>query len=92
MKAAQQMQASGNRPSPQQIAAIQKSMPPDLLRKMRAAGPAGAQRVMQEAMSQPGGGGMDLNAMMQAMGGMPGMPSMPGMPGESQVSRSRGQV
>lgn len=86
MKAAQQMQASGQKPSPAQIAAVQKSMPPELLRKLRAAGPAGAQKVMQEAMAGgAGGSGLDMNAMMQAMGGAGGlgemMKNMPGMGG-----------
>src|SRR4051812_4545759 len=113
MKAAQQMQASGTRPTAAQIQAmqvgvtlaasvcrtpsqlttsiapsrftLQKAMPPDLLRKLRAAGPSGAQKVMEEAMR--GGNpppGMDMGAMMRAMtggaeGGMPGMPGMSDM-------------
>ncbi len=69
-------------------------MPPDLLRKLRSAGPSGAQKVMEEAMR--GGNpppGMDMAAMMRAMtggaggeGGMPGMPGMGGMGGMPDMS------
>lgn len=84
MKAAQHMQNSGNRPSASQIQAIQKAMPPDLIRQIRAAGPANAQKVMQDYMAKNGESGFDQNAMMQAMMGGGGFPSMPGMPGESR--------
>lgn len=88
-KAAQQMQSSGQRPNAQQIQAMQKAMPPDLLRAMRSAGsPQAAEKVMKEYMAKNGGnGGMDMNAMMQAMmgGGGGGMPSIPGMPDMSQM-------
>ena len=84
-KAAQQMQAGGQRPNMQQVQAMQNAMPPELLRQMRSAGsPQGAQKVMQEYIAKHGEGSIDMQSMMSAMmgGGMPGMPSMPGMPGE----------
>jgi signal recognition particle subunit SRP54 len=64
-------------------------MPPDMLRKLRAAGPAGAQKMMQEMMGggAPGGpGGMDMASMMKSMmgggaGGGGGMPDMAQMQG-----------
>ncbi|KAI5450557.1 Signal recognition particle [Naganishia albida] len=71
-KAAQHMQASGQRPNLEQVRAIQNSLPPDLLRKMRAAGPAGAQKIMQDYMAS-GGEGLDMGKMMEMMGGMGGM-------------------
>lgn len=76
-KAAQHMQQSGQRPNLEQVRAIQNSLPPDLLRKMRAAGPAGAQKIMQDYMAS-GGEGLDMGKMMEMMGGMGG--GMPGMP------------
>lgn len=93
------MQASGQRPNLEQVRAIQNSLPPDLLRKMRAAGPAGAQKIMQDYMAS-GGEGLDMGKMMEMMGGMGGMgglgnmmqgmgglPGMGGggMPGESSL-------
>lgn len=84
-KAAQQMQAGGQRPNMQQVQAMQKAMPPELLRQMRSAGsPQAAQKVMQEYIAKNGEGGIDMqsmmNAMMPGMGGMMGG-GMPGMPG-----------
>lgn len=74
------MQQSGQRPNLEQVRAIQNSLPPDLLRKMRAAGPAGAQKIMQDYMAS-GGEGLDMGKMMEMMGGMGGMGGgMPGMP------------
>jgi hypothetical protein len=79
------MQAGGQRPNMQQVQAMQKAMPPELLRQMRSAGsPQAAQKVMQEYIAKNGEGGIDMqsmmNAMMPGMGGMMGG-GMPGMPG-----------
>ena len=84
-KAAQQMQAGGQRPNMQQVQAMQKAMPPELLRQMRSAGsPAAAQKVMQEYIGKHGEEGINMQAMLGAM--MPGMGGggggMPGMPGK----------
>lgn len=82
------MQAGGQRPNMQQVQAMQKAMPPELLRQMRSAGsPQAAQKVMQEYIAKNGEGGIDMSAMMNAMG--MGMPSMPGMPGEFSVWREQ---
>jgi signal recognition particle subunit SRP54 len=75
---------------------LQKAMPPEMMRKLRAAGPQGAQKMMQEmmgggmggmpGMGGGGGGGMpDLGSMMKMMGGggMPGMGG--GMPDMAQM-------
>ncbi|WVR07597.1 signal recognition particle protein SRP54 [Kwoniella sp. DSM 27419] len=70
-------------PSPAQIEAMRKAMPPEMMRKLRAAGPQGAQKMMQEMMGgggmpgmpgmggpgAPGAGGMDLGSMMKSMMG-----------------------
>jgi signal recognition particle subunit SRP54 len=83
-KAAQQMQANGQRPNMQQVQAMQKAMPPDLLRQMRTAGsPQNAEKVMKDYMAKHGEEGINMNAMMQAMMGGGGMPNIPGMPGMS---------
>lgn len=71
-------------------------MPPEMMRKLRAAGPQGAQKMMQDMMGGMGGGagaggapgGMDFGSMMRGMmgggggggGGMPDMAQMQGMP------------
>ncbi|CED83350.1 signal recognition particle protein [Phaffia rhodozyma] len=69
----------GGQPSQQQMQAIQRAMPPELLRKMRAAGPAGAQKMMNEIMNggppapgagPPGGGMPGFGDLMKTMGGM----------------------
>jgi len=79
------MQAGGQRPNMQQVQAMQKAMPPELLRQMRSAGsPAAAQKVMQEYIGKHGEEGINMQAMLGAM--MPGMGGggggMPGMPGK----------
>ncbi|WWC71576.1 signal recognition particle protein SRP54 [Kwoniella pini CBS 10737] len=96
MSAMQKMQAAAGgkplgpngQPSPAQIEAMRKAMPPELMRKIRAAGPQGAQKMMQDMMGGMGGGGgpggaggMDMGAMMRNMmggggGGGGGMPDM----------------
>jgi signal recognition particle subunit SRP54 len=68
-------------------------MPPEMMKKLRAAGPQGAQKMMQDMMGggggAPGGGGagMDIGSMMKSMmgggGGGGGMPNMAQMQGES---------
>ncbi|WVQ99990.1 signal recognition particle protein SRP54 [Kwoniella sp. CBS 9459] len=81
-------------PSPAQIEAMRKAMPPELMRKLRAAGPQGAQKMMQEMMGGMGGagglpgmggpggaggpGGMDFGSMMKSMMGGGGTPGGPG--------------
>jgi signal recognition particle subunit SRP54 len=96
------MQASGQRPNLDQVRAIQNSLPPDLLRKMRAAGPAGAQKIMQDHMAS-GGEGLDMGKMMEMMGGMGGMGGlgnmmsglgggMPGMGGGGMPGESSRRV
>lgn len=99
MSAMQKMQAAAGgkplgpngMPSQQQIQAMRNAMPPELLKKLRAAGPGGAQKMMAEMMGGGGApGGMDMGAMMKSMmggGGMPGMggggmPSMAEMQGK----------
>lgn len=87
MSAMQKMQAAAGgkplgpngQPSPAQIEAMRKAMPPELVRKLRAAGPQGAQKMMQD--------------MMGGMGGMPGMGGgggMGGMPDMSQLMKMMG--
>nr|ODN89084.1 signal recognition particle protein SRP54 [Cryptococcus depauperatus CBS 7841] len=93
MSAMQKMQAAAGgkplglngQPSPAQIEAMRKAMPPELVRKLRAAGPQGAQKMMQEMMGgtmpgmgggAPGMGGMDFGNMMKNMMGGGGMPDM----------------
>jgi len=70
-------------------------MPPETMRKLRAAGPQGAQKMMQDMMGGVGGGGggggpgrMDFGSMMRSMmggggggGGGGGMPDMAQMQG-----------
>ncbi|BEJ16291.1 hypothetical protein CspHIS471_0508960 [Cutaneotrichosporon sp. HIS471] len=91
MNAIQKMQGAmggkplgpNGQPSPAQIEAMRKAMPPELMRKLRAAGPQGAQKMLQDMMGGAGGadgapGGMDMGSMMRNMmgGGGGGMPSM----------------
>ncbi|RSH88749.1 Signal recognition particle [Saitozyma podzolica] len=95
MTAMQKMQAAAGgkplgpngQPSPAQIEAMRKAMPPEMMRKLRAAGPQGAQKMLQDMMGGAGGagaggpGGMDMGSMMRkAMksmgGGGGGMPDM----------------
>lgn len=87
MSAMQKMQAAAGgkplgpngQPSPAQIEAMRKAMPPELVRKLRAAGPQGAQKMMQD--------------MMGGMGGMPGMGGAGGpggMPDMSQLMKMMG--
>jgi signal recognition particle subunit SRP54 len=66
-------------------------MPPEMMRKLRAAGPQGAQKMLQDMMGGAGGagaggpGGMDMGSMMRRMmggGGGGGMPDMAQMQGE----------
>ena len=70
----------------------QKAMPPEMMKKLRAAGPGGAQKMMQDMMGGMGGGGaagaggpggMDIGSMMKSMmgGGGGGMPNMAQMQG-----------
>jgi signal recognition particle subunit SRP54 len=66
-------------------------MPPEMMKKLRAAGPQGAQKMMQDMMGGGGAGagapgGMDIGSMMKSMmggggggGGMPNMAQMQGM-------------
>ena len=69
---------------------IQKAMPPEMMKKLRAAGPQGAQKMLQDMMGGTGGGGggggMDFGSMMRSMmgggGGGGGMPDMAQMQGE----------
>nr|XP_031859977.1 signal recognition particle protein SRP54 [Kwoniella shandongensis]KAA5527049.1 signal recognition particle protein SRP54 [Kwoniella shandongensis] len=107
MSAMQKMQAAAGgkplgpngQPSPAQIEAMRKAMPPEMMRKLRAAGPQGAQKMMQDMMGGMGGmggpggpggpGGMDFGSMMKSMmggagGGAPGGPGG-GMPDMSQM-------
>ncbi|OCF37921.1 signal recognition particle protein SRP54 [Kwoniella heveanensis BCC8398] len=98
MSTMQKMQAAmggkplgpNGQPSPAQIEAMRKAMPPELMRKLRAAGPQGAQKMMQEMMGGMGGagglpgmggpagpggpGGMDFGSMMKSMMGGGGGP------------------
>lgn len=74
----------------------QKAMPPEMMRKLRAAGPQGAQKMMQDmmgGMGEGGGpGGMDFGSMMRSMmggGGGGGMPDMAQMQGELRFSRMK---
>lgn len=75
-------------------------MPPEMMRKLRAAGPQGAQKMMAEMMGggmpgMPGmggagaPGGMDFGSMMQGMmggaGGAGGAPGGGGMPSMAQM-------
>lgn len=101
MSAMQKMQAAAGgkplgpngQPSPAQIEAMRKAMPPELVRKLRAAGPQGAQKMMQDMMGGMGGmpgmggaggpGGMDLGNMMRMLGGGGGGGG--GMPDMSQM-------
>lgn len=84
-------------PSPAQIEAMRKAMPPEMMRKLRAAGPQGAQKMLQDMMGGgmpgmpgmggapgAGAGGMDMGAMMRSMmgGGGGGMPDMAQLQGE----------
>lgn len=85
-------------PSPAQIEAMRKAMPPEMMRKLRAAGPQGAQKMMQEMMGgaggpgggAPGGGGMDMGAMMRSMMGGGGAPGGGGMPDMAQMQGELG--
>ncbi|KAH8916798.1 SRP54-domain-containing protein [Atractiella rhizophila] len=61
----------GGMPSPQQIAQMQKMIPPGMRQELQKMGPAGIQKMME----QMGAGGMG------GMGGFPGMGGMPGMGG-----------
>ncbi|KAK8854796.1 signal recognition particle protein SRP54 [Kwoniella newhampshirensis] len=107
MSAMQKMQAAAGgkplgpngQPSPAQIEAMRKAMPPEMMRKLRAAGPQGAQKMMQEMMGGMGGmpgmgggpggpggpGGMDIGSMMKSMMGGGGGPGGGGMPDMSQM-------
>lgn len=75
MSAMQKMQAAAGgkplgpngQPSPAQIAAMRNAMPPEMMRKLRAAGPGGAQKMLADMM----GGGAGA-------GGMPDMSQMQG--------------
>ena len=67
-------------------------MPPEMMRKLRAAGPQGAQKMLGDMMGggMGGPGGMDFGSMMRGMmggggggGGGGGMPDMAQMQGES---------
>ncbi|WRT68388.1 signal recognition particle protein SRP54 [Kwoniella shivajii] len=106
MSAMQKMQAAAGgkplgpngQPSPAQIEAMRKAMPPELMKKIRAAGPQGAQKMMQDMMGGIGGaggpGGMDMGSMMRSMmggggGGGGGMPDMSQM-GEMMKSMGMG--
>ncbi|GFZ49549.1 Signal recognition particle 54 kDa protein homolog [Saitozyma sp. JCM 24511] len=99
MTAMQKMQAAAGgkplgpngQPSPAQIEAMRKAMPPEMMRKLRAAGPQGAQKMLQDMMGGAGGagaggpGGMDMGSMMRSMmggGGGGGMPDMAQMQAE----------
>ncbi|KAL7411555.1 signal recognition particle protein [Mrakia frigida] len=83
----------GGTPSQAQQMAIQRALPPDVLRKMRSAGTAGANKILQDIMNPPppppgsGGGPMGgmggmagLGDMMKNLGGMMGGGG-PGGPG-----------
>ncbi|ORY35519.1 signal recognition particle 54 kDa protein [Naematelia encephala] len=84
MSAMQKMQAAAGgkplgpngQPSPAQIEAMRKAMPPEMMRKLRAAGPQGAQKMMQDMMGGMGAPGMDFGSMLRGMGGGGGMPDM----------------
>ncbi|KAK1927133.1 putative signal recognition particle 54 kDa protein [Papiliotrema laurentii] len=96
MTAMQKMQAAmggkplgpNGQPSPAQIEAMRKAMPPEMMKKLRAAGPQGAQKMLQDMMGGMGGpggpgapgaggpGGMDIGSMMRGMMGGGGMPDM----------------
>lgn len=99
MSAMQKMQAAAGgkplgpngQPSPAQIEAMRKAMPPELVRKLRAAGPQGAQKMMQDMMG--GMGGMpDMSQMQEMMKnmGMGGGGGMGGMPDMSQLMKMMG--
>ncbi|ORX38498.1 SRP54-type protein [Kockovaella imperatae] len=101
MTALQKMQAAAGgkplgpngQPSPAQIEAMRKAMPPEMMRKLRAAGPQGAQKMLSDMMGGMGGGGgggggggagpggMDFGSMMRSMmgGGGGGGGGMPDM-------------
>ncbi|TXT12906.1 hypothetical protein VHUM_01307 [Vanrija humicola] len=83
----------GGRPSQAQIEAMRKAMPPDLMRKLRAAGPAGAQKMLAEQMGGAGGfpgmGGAGGEAM-QAMGMGGGGGGGGGMPDMSKMMQAMG--
>jgi signal recognition particle subunit SRP54 len=66
-----------------------------MMKKLRAAGPQGAQKMLQDMMGGGGApGGMDMGSMMKSMmgGGGGGMPDMSQMQGgfESKSNRSKG--
>lgn len=103
MSAMQKMQAAAGgkplgpngMPSQQQIQAMRNAMPPELLKKLRAAGPGGAQKMMAEMMGGGAPGGMDMGAMMKSMmggGGMPGMPGMGGGGGMPSMAEMQGKL
>ncbi|ODN78775.1 signal recognition particle protein SRP54, variant [Cryptococcus amylolentus CBS 6039] len=101
MSAMQKMQAAAGgkplgpngQPSPAQIEAMRKAVPPELARKLRAAGPQGAQKMMADMMGgvgMPGmgggGGGMpDLGSLMSQLGGGGGGGGLGGMPNMAQM-------
>lgn len=108
MSAMQKMQAAAGgkplgpngQPSPAQIEAMRKAMPPELVRKLRAAGPQGAQKMMQDMMGGMGGmpgmggaggpGGMDLGNMMRMLGGGGGGGGMPNMSQMQEMMKGMG--
>ncbi|CAD6575540.1 MAG: Signal recognition particle [Tremellales sp. Tagirdzhanova-0007] len=100
MSAMQKVQAAaGNKPlgpngqpSPAQMDAMRKAMPPEMMRKIRAAGPQGAQKMMQDMMGGMGGGGgpggMDVGSMMRSMMGGGGGGGGGGMPDMAQMQEA----
>ncbi|EJU05189.1 signal recognition particle protein [Dacryopinax primogenitus] len=81
-------------PSPAQIQAMQKALPPGMLQKLRSGGMGGIQDMMRQMM--PGGEMPDMaemQRMMQGMGmggGMPGMGGGRGMPNMADMMRMMG--
>lgn len=79
----------------------QKAMPPEMMRKLRSAGPQGAQKMIQDMMGGMGGGtpgaggpggpgGMDFGSMMKNM--MGGGGGAGGMPDISKMQEMMGQM
>ncbi|KZT53982.1 signal recognition particle protein [Calocera cornea HHB12733] len=100
LSAMQKMQAAGGgrgkgpngMPTPQQIQAMQKALPPGMLQKLRSGGLGGIQDIMRQMM--PGGGGempdmAEMQRMMQGMG-MGGAGGGRGMPNMGDMMRMMG--
>jgi len=84
LQAAQKMQAAaggrgrgaGGMPSPAQIQAMQRAIPPDMLRQLRSAGGMAGMQEMMKSMGLGGEGAPSMEDMQKLMGGMGGMGGM----------------